>query len=178
MSYAFASYGCTMYLLDNDDGKCCFKHCLDLTSKSSLCASCCCCSSQDYYENETGCFSCNLATLKLKAPHVEEQDIIHISTRNNFLETPFLVVADRKLNKIVVAIRGTLSLADIMTDMVARPISLKTMINDRLADTNYLCAQEISSLNSMSEDVEVHAGMTEAAIYIYKQIKDKHLLEK
>ena len=148
-----------------------------------MCSSCCCCSSQDYYETEYesgcfgyngGCMSCNLAALKLKAPHIQEEDIIHVSVRNNFLETPFLVVADRKLNKIVVAIRGTLSLADIMTDMVARPISLKTMITDRLADTNYLCAQEISSLNSMSEDVEVHAGMAEAAIYIYKQIKVCH----
>ena len=57
-----------------------------------------------------------------------------------------------------------------MTDMVARPISLKTMVTDRLANTNYLCSQEISSLNSMSEEVEVHAGMAEAAIYIYQQV--------
>ena len=93
----------------------------------------------DYYETDydsgcfgySGCFGCNLAALKLKAPHIQEEDIIHISTRNNFLETPFLVVADRKLQKIVIAIRGTLSLADIMTDMVARPISLKTMLTDR-----------------------------------------------
>jgi hypothetical protein len=46
-------------------------------------------------------------------PHINEQDIIHMSTRNNFLETPFLVVADTKLQKIVIAIRGTLSLGTI-----------------------------------------------------------------
>ena len=51
-----------------------------------------------------------MATLKLMVPHINEQDIIHMSTRNNFLETPFLVVADTKLQKIVIAIRGTLSL--------------------------------------------------------------------
>ena len=44
----------------------------------------------DYYNSESGCSGCNLATLKLMVPHINEQDIIHMSTRNNFLETPFL----------------------------------------------------------------------------------------
>ena len=103
-------------------------------------------------------------------PHINEQDIIHMSTRNNFLETPFLVVADTKLQKIVIAIRGTLSLADVMTDMVARPKSLKSMLTEEFADRNFLCAQEISSLNEMAEDIEVHAGMAEAAIFIFQQV--------
>ena len=58
-----------------------------------------------------------------------------------------LVVADTKLQKIVIAIRGTLSLADVMTDMVARPKSLKTMLTEEFANRNFLCAQEISSLS-------------------------------
>ena len=81
-----------------------------------------------------------------------------------------LVVADTKLQKIVIAIRGTLSLADVMTDMVARPKSLKTMLTEEFASRNFLCAQEISSLNEMAEDIEVHAGMAEAAIFIFQQV--------
>ena len=113
MAYAFATYGCAMYLIDTDDGKSCLKNCFQLASKASFCASCCCCSGSspsDYYEPDgnSDCFGCNLASLKLKVPHIDEEDIIHMSTRNNFLETPFLVVADKKLQKIVIAIRGTL----------------------------------------------------------------------
>ena len=81
------------------------------------------------------------------------------------------MVADTKLQKIVIAIRGTLSLADVMTDMVARPKSLKTMLTEEFANRNFLCAQEISSLNEMAEDIEVHAGMAEAAIFIFQQVK-------
>ena len=80
------------------------------------------------------------------------------------------MVADTKLQKIVIAIRGTLSLADVMTDMVARPKSLKTMLTEEFANRNFLCAQEISSLNEMAEDIEVHAGMAEAAIFIFQQV--------
>ena len=61
-------------------------------------------------------------------------------------------------------------LADVMTDMVARPKSLKTMLTEEFANRNFLCAQEISSLNEMAEDIEVHAGMAEAAIFIFQQV--------
>ena len=63
------------------------------------------------------------------------------------------------------------SLADVMTDMVARPKCLKTMLTEEFANRNFLCAQEISSLNEMAEDIEVHAGMAEAAIFIFQQVK-------
>ena len=61
-------------------------------------------------------------------------------------------------------------LADVMTDMVARPKSLKTMLTEEFANRNFLCAQEISSLNEMAEDIEVHSGMAEAAIIIFQQV--------
>ena len=60
-----------------------------------------------------------------------------------------------------------------MTDMVAKPVSLKNMLSDRFDIDNYLSAQEISNLNLMAEDIEVHAGMAEAAIYIFQQVCNK-----
>ena len=70
-----------------------------------------------------------------------------------------------------------------MTDMVAKPVSLKNMLSDRFDINNYLSAQEISNLNLMSEDIEVHAGMAEAAIYIFQQVcivitKEKTVFQK
>ena len=126
MAYAFASYGCAMYLIDNDDK---FKHCINMASSVSLCSCCCCLPSRsfhDFSENDNCCLG-NLATLKLKVPHLNQDDIIHMTTKNSFLETPFMVIADQKMQKIVISIRGTLSLADLMTDMVAKPVSLKVL---------------------------------------------------
>ena len=44
------------------------------------------------------------------------------------------------------------------------------MLTEEFANRNFLCAQEISSLNEMAEDIEVHAGMAEAAIFIFQQV--------
>jgi hypothetical protein len=41
-----------------------------------------------------------------------------MSLRNGFLETPFMVAIDRNTESVVVAIRGTLSIADVITDLV------------------------------------------------------------
>lgn len=45
---------------------------------------------------------------------------------NNFrlTEVPYFVAADHRHKKIVVAIRGTLSLADALTDLAAKPVPL------------------------------------------------------
>ena len=39
-------------------------------------------------------------------------------------EVPYFVAADHRHKKIVVAIRGTLSLADALTDLAAKPVPL------------------------------------------------------
>ena len=176
MSYAFASYGCAMYLIDNDAK---FQHCWNMASKLSLCSCCCCFSSNSFHEfseNDNCCLG-NLATLQLKVPYIQQDDIIHLSMRNKFLETPFMVIADPKLQKIIVSIRGTLSLADLMTDMVAKPVSLKAILQEEITSLDFT-PQEIINFTELPEDIEVHVGMAEAAIYVYKKIKEKHLLEK
>ena len=173
MSYAFAVYGCTMYLIDNDD-RC--NHCLSLFGRLSPFSCCCCLPSSRHlaYTEDDNCCLGNAATLKLKVPHIEEEDIIHFSLKNSFLATPFAVVADNKLQRIIVAIRGTLSLADVMTDMVARPVSLKAFLRENLN----LSGHEESKLQEMPEQLEVHQGMAEAALYVFQEIKSKHLLDK
>ena len=48
-----------------------------------------------------------------------QDDIVFASFRNGFLETPFLVAIDRSTSSVVVAIRGTLSISDVITDLVS-----------------------------------------------------------
>ena len=179
MSYNFAIYGWLMYLFDNEN-RC--QHLSNLLKNVSCLPSCCCClassttiNRQEFSEEDNCCF-CHLATLRLKVPHLEEKDIIHLCFKNDFLETPFMIVADTKIQKIVITIRGTLSLADLMTDMAAEPVSLKDVLQRDLNDLE-LSPQEMENLQSLDSELKVHGGMAEAALYVYKRIKKQHLLE-
>ena len=179
MSYNFAIYGWMMYLFDNENR---WQHLSNLLKNVSCLPSCCCClassssiNRQEFSEEDNCCF-CHLATLRLKVPHLEEKDIIHLCFKNDFLETPFMVVADTKVQKSVISIRGTLSLADLMTDMAAEPVSLKDVLQRDLNDLEF-SPQEMENLQRLDADIKVHGGMAEAALYVYKRIKKQHLLE-
>jgi hypothetical protein len=138
MAYASASYGCAMYLFGNEDR---FSHCKNLMSKATFC-SCCCClpwssirtGRADFIE-EDNCCGCQLATIQLKLPHLEEDDIIHLSLKNKFLETPFMVAADRKLEKIVISIRGTLSIGTFKKQNISK--NSKNKIFQKIRKTKY-----------------------------------------
>ena len=78
-----------------------------------------------------------------------------------------------------ISIRGTLSLSDLMTDMVARPVGLKSKVWALFQNGQIdLTDAEQNNLNQLPDDIEVHSGMAEAAIYMLKEIKGKHLLEQ
>ena len=47
-----------------------------------------------------------------------------------------MIVADKKLDKLVISIRGTLSISDLLTDMVARPVSLKAKVLEHVEKEN------------------------------------------
>ena len=72
-----------------------------------------------------------------------------------------MVVADTKVQKIVISIRGTLSLADLMTDMAAEPVSLKDVLQRDLNDLEF-SPQEMENLQRLNADIKVHGGMSEA----------------
>ena len=57
---------------------------------------------------------------------LDETDIICVSCENRLYQVPFLVCYDHKYHSVVIAIRGTLSLHDLVTDLTAsaKPIEL------------------------------------------------------
>ncbi|XP_025938793.1 sn1-specific diacylglycerol lipase beta isoform X4 [Apteryx rowi] len=55
----------------------------------------------------------------LKITGLQYRDFIHISFHNKIYEIPFFVALDHKKEAIVVAVRGTLSFEDILTDLSA-----------------------------------------------------------
>jgi len=64
------------------------------------------------------CCYCNFSALK-DTVKVENGDLLYTSFRNNVFQTPFFVAIDHSTNSIVIAIRGTMSLRDAITDLMA-----------------------------------------------------------
>ena len=50
---------------------------------------------------------------------LDEDDIIYVSFSNKIYEIPFYVVVDHNMCSVIIAIRGTLSLKDALTDLTA-----------------------------------------------------------
>jgi len=68
--------------------------------------------------NNDNCCFCNLAALKLTT-NVKDVDLLYASFENNVFQTPFFIALDHGERFIVVAIRGTMSLRDAITDLSA-----------------------------------------------------------
>ena len=64
------------------------------------------------------CCHCNLAALKT-VTKLEDKDILHVSFHNSIYEVPYFVAVDHQMASVVVAIRGTLSGHDALTDLAA-----------------------------------------------------------
>ncbi|XP_023316995.1 sn1-specific diacylglycerol lipase beta-like isoform X2 [Trichogramma pretiosum] len=67
---------------------------------------------------DDNCCLCSLSGVKTLSK-LSEEDILFASFRNHLCEIPFCVLADHKTSSIVVVIRGSLSLRDIITDIAA-----------------------------------------------------------
>lgn len=90
-----------------------------------LCRLCCrlqcCCRHGDrrpHVEHDNSC-ACYITGAQMVAS-VEEIDIIHASFENDLYRVPFFVCLDHERHAVVVSIRGTLSLHDIITDLTAK----------------------------------------------------------
>merc|ERR1719412_1258919 len=53
--------------------------------------------------------------------NIEDRDVIVFDNRNMIEEVPYLMVADKATKSLVISIRGTLSLNDMLTDLREEP---------------------------------------------------------
>ena len=104
---------------------------------------------------DNSCF-CYLAGLR-KISGLNEMDIMHVSFENDLFRTPFLVCLDHEMQTVVIAIRGTLSMQDIITDLIAstEPIEFPE-------HPTFL----------------VHKGMLKTAIWIQQKLEELNILNK
>ncbi|XP_067912708.1 diacylglycerol lipase-beta isoform X2 [Heterodontus francisci] len=148
MQFAVAAYGWPLYI---------FSH--PLTGLCRLSHDCMCCRNQVPELDIVGGdhVNCQVATM-LQTTGLQYRDFIHISLHNKIYEIPFYVALDHKKEAVVVAVRGTLSLEDALTD---------------------LCAErETLNVDGVTGECLAHKGINQAASYIHKKLIDDGILKQ
>lgn len=151
MYYAISAYGWPMYLITHSKTGIC-----DLCPKLRCCLLC-------FGRNdnaqviEDNCCLCNYAALKQMVAE-GDVEVIYATFHVDIGETPFFVAVDYAREKVVVSIRGTLSMKDVLTDLNAEGEPLP--------------------LNPPREDWLGHKGMVQAAVYIKNKLEEENLIEK
>ena len=111
---------------------------------------------RQHVQHDNSCF-CNLSGL-LEMADIDEEQIVYCSFRNDLYCIPFYVAMDYDNEAVVIALRGTLSLHDIVTDMVAVEEEIEVDVN---ADGSMLA----------------HKGILRTALWLQGVLKDKDILE-
>lgn len=87
-----------------------------------------------------------------------EAEVIYTTFHVDVGETPFFVAVDYSKEKIVVSIRGTLSMKDVLTDLNAEG--------------------EVLPLEPRRDDWIGHKGMVQAAVYIKNKLEEENLIQR
>lgn len=156
MHFAQSAYGWPMFLMTRSRTGVC-----QLCSKLS----CCCiprhwasCGSRRHTEViNDNCCMCNYGALQKMLP-AGDIEVVYVTYHVDVGETPFLVAIDYSKQKIVISIRGTLSMKDILTDLNAEG--------------------ECLPLDPPREDWLGHKGMVQAAVYIRNKLQEEDLISR
>nr|CAH7712239.1 unnamed protein product [Callosobruchus chinensis] len=151
--FAVRAYGWPIYMMTTRMGMC------------HLCAglSCYCCIPCTKANNaepelvEDNCCHCNFAALQ-RLTALGDIEIIYATYHVDVGQTPFFVALDYDRSKIVISIRGTLSMKDILTDLNAEGETLP--------------------LDPPRDDWLGHKGMVQAAQYILEKLDEEKLIER
>lgn len=151
MNYSLAAYGWPMFLITNGASGLC-----QLCTKMACCLSCCGRKSQ-LELIEDNCCNCNYTALKqmISGGDIE---VIYTTFHVDVAETPFFVAIDYSKSKIVISIRGTLSMKDILTDLNAEG--------------------DVLPLNPPRDDFIGHKGIVQAAVYLQNKLAEENLINR
>ncbi|XP_056152875.1 diacylglycerol lipase-beta [Lampris incognitus] len=146
MQFAAAAYGWPMYIYSNP-----------LTGACKLSRDCCRSQAAEYDIVGGDHLGCHFSSI-LHSTNLQYRDFIYVSFHNQIYEIPFFVALDHKREAVLVAIRGTLSLRDVLTDLSAECENLP--------------------IEGVSGTCYAHKGMSQAASYIYKKLVNDGILNQ
>ncbi|XP_076996646.1 diacylglycerol lipase-beta isoform X4 [Tamandua tetradactyla] len=101
--------------------------------------------------------NCHFGSI-LQTTGLQYRDFIHISFHDKVYELPFLVALDHRQESVVVAVRGTMSLQDILTDLSAE--------------------SETLDVECEVQDCSAHKGISQAARYVYRRLVNDGILSQ
>jgi sn1-specific diacylglycerol lipase len=117
---------------------------------------------RDYIHGDN-CFETNKSALLLHAKLDEESDLVYAHFKSGFNHIPYCILLDHKWKSVVVAIRGTFSLEDCVTDVLIDPEPLDRVGEEYGFDgTGQHC----------------HGGVLSCARNVYRDLQRHGLLEK
>ncbi|XP_058891507.1 diacylglycerol lipase-beta-like isoform X1 [Acipenser ruthenus] len=144
MQFAVAAYGWPMFVFSNP-----------LTGVCKLSRDCCRSRSPEYDIVGRDHLGCNFTSM-LYTTGLQYRDFIYISFHNKIYEIPFFVALDHKKEAVLVAVRGTLSLQDALTDLSA---DCENLLIEGVCGPCY-----------------AHKGIMQAANYIYGKLINDGIL--
>ena len=153
-SYASAAYGYWWYVMAAPCA-----HSCSLGAYLNCCPGLCCLSRRteglaSLVEGD-GVFHFNTAAMRaMLEKHCKEEDILMVDNRNNLQEVPFFLVIDRSSSSLVISIRGTLSLADMVTDLRGEPAAMASACG----------------MAGLQQGWSGHDGICRAASYVYRRL--------
>jgi len=150
--YASAAYGYWWYVMQAPCA-----HACSLGTYLNCCPSLCCLRRElDMVVRGDGICHCNTAAMQAMLG-LKNEDILMFDNRNHIEEVPFFLVGDKRTDSLVVSIRGTLSLADMLTDLRGEPELMKEVFSEL-------------NLAGLHSDWKGHKGMCKAAAYVYGRL--------
>lgn len=153
MHYALSAYGWPMFLMTHSKTGMC-----QLCTKVRCCCFSCCRSNKETADIiDDNCCYCNYAAMK-RMLKMTEAEVIYTTFHVDVGETPFFVAVDYMKQKIVVSIRGTLSMKDVLTDLNAEG--------------------DVLPLEPRRDDWVGHKGMVQAAVYIRSKLEEENLIQR
>uniref|UniRef100_A0A3B3YM03 Diacylglycerol lipase-beta n=1 Tax=Poecilia mexicana TaxID=48701 RepID=A0A3B3YM03_9TELE len=146
MQFAAAAYGWPLYVYSNF-----------FTAPCKLSRDCCRTRAAEYDIVGGDHLGCHFSSI-LQTTGLQYRDFIYVSFHNQIYEIPFFVALDHKWEVVLVAVRGTLSLKDVLTDLSAECENLP--------------------VEGVSGPCYAHKGMYQAAGYIYKKLVNDGILNQ
>ncbi|XP_046422858.1 diacylglycerol lipase-alpha isoform X5 [Neodiprion lecontei] len=151
MHFALAAYGWPIFLITHSTGLC--QLCTRLRCGCFPCRR----NDDEATVVDDNCCQCNYAALR-RMVEVGEVEVVYATYHVDVGETPFFVALDYTRKKVVVSIRGTLSMKDVITDLNAEA--------------------EVLPLSPPREDWLGHKGMVQAAEYIRKKLREQGIIAR
>eukprot|EP01038_Epipyxis_sp_PR26KG_P009971 gene9971-13411_t len=170
ITFSLAMYSHMIYVFMKPISGTC-KLCGNISVKHTagcLCASCCYSNKSDdkdnlVVKNDNFCNLHQHGLSNIIEENLNNAELVYASFNNNTIEKPYAVFLDHDNEKLVIAIRGTLSLEDCVTDVIVEPMELTSVGMEWGFD---------------GTDRWAHCGMLKSAVNIRKELNKSQILQK